>query len=460
MNKNFFLPDVNQFIIAKIGGTSVANFKSMNNSANIILTNKNIRLVVLSASAGITNLLIELSEGCKENKRCKLLQKIKKIQFSIINKLETTEFISKKINNILDKIIYLSKLAQVKKTKILTDEIVSYGELMSTLVFVEILRQRNINSKWFDIRNIMKTNENFGQAKPKIAELKKFAEQQLLPILIKSLVITQGFIGCDKNGHTTTIGRGGSDYTATLLAEALNLSHVEIWTDVPGIYTADPHIVPNAQRIDEITFNEATEMAIFGAKILHPATLLPAIRTKISVFIGSSQNPEAGGTVINHKTISTPYIKSLAIRRKQVLLILDNIKIFNIHIFLIKIFAILLQHNIPIELINITKSSVVLIINTTIYIRKNNDLLKNILISKLSYLCCVKIEENFALVTIIGNKLLQIHGLTKRIIDSLKSFDIRMINYGTSYNNICLLISDHNAKEFLQILHTNLFDKI
>ncbi|CAL1329553.1 lysine-sensitive aspartokinase 3 [Candidatus Providencia siddallii] len=459
MNKKIFSLNNNQFIIAKIGGTSVANFEAMNNCANIIYNNKNIRIVIVSASAGITNLLIKLSEGCKKNKRIQLLQKITNIQYNIINKLKITNLINKKINLLLKNIINLSEQATLKTSNELTDEIVCYGELMSTLLFVEILKQRNISSQWFDIRNIMKTDENFGQAKPKITYLKQLAKQQLFPILKKSLIITQGFIGQDQKGRTTTLGRGGSDYTATLLAEALKLSYVYILTDVPGIFTSDPNIVPNAKRIDNINFNEAAEMATFGAKILHPLTLLPVIRANISIFIGSSKNPELGGTIIDSNTKNFPKIISLVIRRKQILLILKNIKNIKKHIFLIKIFTILSNHNIPIDFVTIIESNIIIIINTVTYINKNN-LINTLLLRELSFLCNVKIEKNLSLITIIGKNLSKVNKIRKKIINSLKLFKIRMINYGIDYNNIYLIINENDADNILRILHNNLFEKI
>lgn len=157
---------------------------------------------------------------------------------------------------------------------------------MSTLLFVEILRERDVQAQWFDVRKVMRTNDRFGRAEPDVAALAELAALQLLPRFNEGLVITCGFIGSENKGRTTTLGRGGSDYTAALLAEALHASRVDIWTDVPGIYTTDPRVVSAAKRIDEIAFAEAAEMATFGAKVLHPATLLPAVRSDIPVFVG------------------------------------------------------------------------------------------------------------------------------------------------------------------------------
>ncbi len=164
---------------------------------------------------------------------------MKDIQYAIIDNLQTADVIREEINRLLDNIAHLADSAALATSDALTDEMVSHGELMSTLLFVEVLRQRNANSQWFDVRKVMRTNDSFGRAEPELAQLKALSEQQLMPRLTESVVITQGFIGRDEKGHDHSWARW-SDYTAALLAEVLNLSRVDIWTDVPGIYTTDP----------------------------------------------------------------------------------------------------------------------------------------------------------------------------------------------------------------------------
>lgn len=263
-------------VVSKFGGTSVADFDAMNRSADVVLSDANVRVVVLSASAGITNLLVALAEGLEPTARFEKLDAIRQIQFNILERLRYPNVIREEIERLLENITTLAEAASLATSTALTDELVSHGELMSTLLFVEILRERNVQAQWFDVRKVMRTNDRFGRAEPDVTALAELATLQLAPRLSEGLVITQGFIGSEGKGRTTTLGRGGSDYTAALLAEALHATRVDIWTDVPGIYTTDPRVVPAAQRIDEIAFEEAAEMATFGAKVLHPATLLPA----------------------------------------------------------------------------------------------------------------------------------------------------------------------------------------
>lgn len=242
----------NSTVVAKFGGTSVADFEAMNRSADVVLANPQVRLVVLSASAGVTNLLVALAEGCEADKRNYQLDEIRRIQYAILDRLTAPVVIREEIDRLLENIAMLSEAASLATSTALTDELVSHGELMSTLLFVEILRARNVQAEWFDVRKVMRTDDHFGRAVPDSAALSELARAQLQPRLQEALVVTQGFIGSEPKGRTTTLGRGGSDYTAALLGEALGVGRVDIWTDVPGIYTTDPRVVPAAKRLSLI----------------------------------------------------------------------------------------------------------------------------------------------------------------------------------------------------------------
>ncbi len=244
------------FVVAKFGGTSVADYDAMNRSADVVLADPNTRLVVLSASAGVTNLLVSLSEGLEATERFVKLDALRKIQFDILERLQNPNVIREEVERLLENITTLAEAASLATSTALTDELVSHGELMSTLLFVEIMRERNIQAQWFDVRKVMRTSDRFGRAEPDVEALAELTNQQLAPRLNEGIVITQGFIGSEAKGRTTTLGRGGSDYTAALLGEALHATRVDIWTDVPGIYTTDPRVVSAAKRIDVIAFGK------------------------------------------------------------------------------------------------------------------------------------------------------------------------------------------------------------
>ncbi len=446
------------FVVAKFGGTSVADYDAMNRSADVVLADPNTRLVVLSASAGVTNLLVSLSEGLEATERFVKLDALRKIQFHILERLQNPNVIREEVERLLENITTLAEAASLATSTALTDELVSHGELMSTLLFVEIMRERHVQAQWFDVRKIMRTSDRFGRAEPDVEALAELTNQQLAPRLDEGIVITQGFIGSEAKGRTTTLGRGGSDYTAALLGEALHATRVDIWTDVPGIYTTDPRVVSAAKRIDVIAFEEAAEMATFGAKVLHPATLLPAVRSDIPVFVGSSKDPKAGGTLVCKKTENPPLFRALALRRKQTLVTLHSHNMLHSRGFLAEVFGILARHNISVDLITTSEVSIALTLDTTGSTSTGDTLLTQSLLIELSELCRVEVEENLALVAIIGNKLSRACGVGKEVFGVLDPFNIRMICYGASSYNLCFLVPAEQAEQVVQKLHQNLFE--
>ena len=446
------------FVVAKFGGTSVADYDAMNRSADVVLADPNTRLVVLSASAGVTNLLVSLSEGLEATERFVKLDALRKIQFNILERMQNPNVIREEVERLLENITTLAEAASLATSTALTDELVSHGELMSTLLFVEILREREVQAQWFDVRKIMRTSDRFGRAEPDVDVLAELTTQQLTPRLAEGIVITQGFIGSEAKGRTTTLGRGGSDYTAALLGEALHATRVDIWTDVPGIYTTDPRVVSAAKRIDVIAFEEAAEMATFGAKVLHPATLLPAVRSDIPVFVGSSKDPKAGGTLVCKKTENPPLFRALALRRRQTLVTLHSLNMLHSRGFLAEVFGILARHNISVDLITTSEVSIALTLDTTGSTSTGDTLLTQSLLIELSELCRVEVEENLALVAIIGNKLSRACGVGKEVFGVLDPFNIRMICYGASSYNLCFLVPADQAELVVQKLHQNLFE--
>ena len=424
----------------------------------MVLADPNTRLVVLSASAGVTNLLVSLSEGLEATERFVKLDALRKIQFDILERLQNPNVIREEVERLLENITTLAEAASLATSTALTDELVSHGELMSTLLFVEIMRERNVQAQWFDVRKVMRTSDRFGRAEPDVEMLAELTNQQLAPRLAEGMVVTQGFIGSEAKGRTTTLGRGGSDYTAALLGEALHATRVDIWTDVPGIYTTDPRVVSAAKRIDVIAFEEAAEMATFGAKVLHPATLLPAVRSDIPVFVGSSKDPKAGGTLVCKKTENPPLFRALALRRRQTLVTLHSHNMLHSRGFLAEVFGILARHNISVDLITTSEVSIALTLDTTGSTSTGDTLLTQSLLIELSELCRVEVEENLALVAIIGNKLSRACGVGKEVFGVLDPFNIRMICYGASSYNLCFLVPADQAEQVVQKLHQNLFE--
>ncbi|MCS2167447.1 lysine-sensitive aspartokinase 3 [Scandinavium manionii] len=447
-----------QFVVAKFGGTSVADFDSMNRSAGIVLADDHVRLVVLSASAGVTNLLVELSEGLESHERMDKIDTLRAIQHNIISRLKSPSVIGKEIDQLLENITRLAEVASITPSSALSDDLVSHGEIMSSLLFAEVLREREARVEWFDARKVIRTTPLYGCAEPHLNLVEKQAETHLRPRLEQAIVVTQGFIGSDENGRTTTLGRGGSDYTASLLGEALHAARIDIWTDVAGIYTTDPRIVAQAQRIDHISFAEASNMAAFGAKVLHPATLLPAMRKNIPVFIGSSKNTAAGGTLVRRETEAPPLYRAIAVRRKQTLLKLHSLNTQPTHMFFAKMFAILAEHQVDVELVTTTEQSIALALNGTGCTSGNDNSLPTALLTALSSHCRVESETGLALVTLIGNQLHSSVGVCRDVFFELEKSCVRMICHGAANDILCFLLPDDVADDTISALHRRLFE--
>ncbi|YCO03974.1 lysine-sensitive aspartokinase 3 [Vibrio sp. VNB-15] len=447
------------FNVAKFGGTSVANFEAMSRCATIIENNPNTRLVVSSACSGVTNLLVELANGVQDQEhRAEVLQKLADIHESILSRLEDATKAAAEVYEILDTVTSLAEAASIQASTKLTDHLVACGELMSTHILAQLMREKGINAVRFDIRDILKTDGNFGRAEPQLESISLLAQEQLVPLCQEHVVITQGFIGSDEEGNTTTLGRGGSDYSAALIAEGVKAAGLEIWTDVPGIYTTDPRIASKASPIPEISFSEASEMANFGAKILHPSTLVPALRHDIPVFVGSSKEPEKGGTWIRHQVESSPLFRALALRCNQTMVTLRSVNMFHAYGFLAKVFEILAKHKISVDLITTSEISVSLTLDQT-DTSGGAPQLPQAVREELEELCTVEVEHDLCLVALIGNNMSESKGYAKQVFGTLEDFNLRMICYGASPHNLCFLVHESVSRQAIQKLHTELFEQ-
>ncbi|MFB2648352.1 lysine-sensitive aspartokinase 3 [Shewanella mangrovisoli] len=448
-------------VVAKFGGTSVADYGAMNRCADIVLSNPDCRLVVVSASSGVTNLLVELTqESMNDDGRLQRLKQIAQIQYAILDKLGRPNDVAAALDKLLSRMAVLSEALASQRSKATMDELLSLGEQCSSALFAAVLREKGANSSAFDVRRVLRTDSHFGRAEPQVEQIAILSREHLLPLLSEQVIVTQGFIGSDEAGQTTTLGRGGSDYSAALLAEALKASAVEIWTDVAGIYTTDPRLAPNAHPIAEISFNEAAEMATFGAKVLHPATILPAVRQQIQVFVGSSKEPEKGGTWIRHQVEDAPVFRAVALRRDQTLLNLHSLQMLHAQGFLAETFATLARHKISVDLITTSEVNVSLTLDKTGSDSSGQGLLSEALLQELSQHCRVRVEDGLALVAIIGNRIATTAGICRRVFEVLEPHNVRMICQGASPHNLCVLVAESEAAQVVKALHENLFEGV
>jgi aspartate kinase len=443
--------------VAKFGGTSVANFAAMQNCANIVKSNNKTKLVVVSASAGVTNLLVDIAHTAMTTEQ--VLAKIaliSDIQFAILNALDNSQDVSDKLAELLDSLKELALHEELLHRPDLKDALLSHGERLSSLLFSAVLKQNGLNAGNFDVRKILRTDNEFGQAVPQLDEIRQLAQSLLLPELTSKVLVTQGFIGSDQDGNTTTLGRGGSDFTAALLAEALDAETCEIWTDVIGVYTTDPRITAAARPLPELSFEEAAEMATFGAKVLHPATMEPALRKNIKVFVGSSKEPEKGGTWIVRDCKTEPSYRAITRRKDQVMVTVKTPKMMFAQGFLQKVFTIIAQHKLSVDLVTTSEISVSFTLDNppnSVLQRLNRET-----IEELSQFCNVLVEDNYDLVTVVGNNMHSAAGVSSKIFAAISDYNLRLICYGANPHNMSFLVGNNDSTDVVNVLHKALFE--
>ncbi len=439
-----------QNIVAKFGGTSVATPDSIDNVTKIISENKYIKFVVISAVSGVTNLLVQLCQSAP-NIRSSIVAKILDIHLELAKKLNL-ELESQIIQviKILEQTLDITSLNPQ-----LTDYIVSLGEDLSCLIITEYLNKQGIKARHLDAREFLITDDTYGNAIPNLDKIKSYK-------FPKELCITQGFIGATLNRNTTTLGRGGSDYSAALIAEAIKASELLIYTDVPGVCTIDPKICQQAILIPKLNFQEVARMSHLGAKILHPKTIEPCIRSKIPIQIMSTFAPDKAGTYISFDN-NDDHIRSILIRQHQMLITIKDLKILNSYNFLLNTFNIFIKHKVEVDFINTTDFSdlnisfIVNILNTST--SKLNSFIQNKELSdELQQFAQVSIEENLTLLSVIDNRL-TITNSIQNIISKIDTYKIRFVYYGTSDSMINILLSDDHVVDVAKILHNHLLEK-
>ncbi len=440
-------------IVSKFGGTSMGDALCMRRSADVSVL-RNSCIVVVSATSGTTNDLIKLgelselgqqteAEVVSEKITAKHLKIAADLDFPTDRLLELKTLLSE-MQSIARGIFLLRDCSAKAK-----DVLLSLGERLSSVLFTYALEKAwpSKTVRFLDIRTILKTDEYFGKARPLTAEIAELCAAKLSDINDGHVVyVTQGFIGQTLAGATTTLGRGGSDYSAALLAEGIRADVLEIWTDVAGVSTTDPRLCAEAIVIDELSFKEMSELATFGAKVLHPATLLPAIRQNIPVLVASSFEPKKCGTWVKKEVKNSPLIRALALRKNQTLITLSTPEMLQAHGFLFQLFKIFNDHKISIDAITTSEISVSVTIDSA-------ELISAALISELGQVADVQIEKDLALVSLIGNKINHTPGLAKRIFEAISDVNVRMICYGASRHNFCFLVDEAQGAAVIQKLH-------
>lgn len=443
--------------VLKFGGTSMGDAEAMKKSL-AIAKEHNATIVVVSASSGTTDQLIEILEKSIESSwdECtELVAKIKKRHYEIAKNLGVDD---EKTLAIIDHIIEEAE-ALVHGANLLkevsprtSDDFQSIGERLSSAILSRVDIE---NTVLVDARDCVKTDDSYGRAEPDLEATKEATQATLKPHNDK-IVITQGFIGMSPSGTTTTLGRGGSDYSAALLAEAIDADELHIWTDVSGVASTDPRIVEAATPIKDMSFQEAAEMANAGAKILYPPTMIPARRANIPVFVANTFAPDEGGTWIVDKPKETPLVRAITLKKDQCLVTLTTPKMVQVYGFLAEVFAIFASHKVSVDQVTTSETSVSVTLDD--YQVKHKKLFE-----QLEKHASVHIESDFAVVSLIGNGINTTAGLAKEMFQSVNPDDnditIRMISQGASKHNVCIMVKKDQAQDTVKRLHKTFIEE-
>ncbi|PWW82538.1 lysine-sensitive aspartokinase 3 [Prosthecochloris marina] len=453
--------------VMKFGGTSIGTAPAMKRAMEIVAAEKNrdVPLVVLSACSGITNKLIRIAEKAGEScleEAMALSGEVREHHHDLVDFLINNDTRRKSLLEKVD--AYVAELDVLIKGVDIVGELTarsfdtfcSFGELLSTTIFSEAMQEAGYEAVWLDIREVMITDDNFSAARPLESLCETNVKKAVKPLLEEGkVVITQGFIGSTKDGKTTTLGRGGSDFTAALLGAWLPSNEIQIWTDVDGVMTCDPRIIPDARSIRVMTFTEAAELSYLGAKVLHPDTIAPAVKQNIPVFVLNSLHPEAKGTVITNNPVTLEgmsyggLVKSIAVKKGQCIINFRSNRMLGRHGFMAKIFEVFARTGVSVEMISTSEVSVSLTVNESVQLEE--------LLAELRKMGDVEIEPNVATISVVGDNLRTSKGVAGRIFSAMKDVNIRMISQGASEINVGLVVEGDDVSKAVQSLHHEFF---
>src|SRR5438105_506862 len=446
--------------IMKFGGTSVEDARAFQNVAAIIRSAVASRpVVVVSAIAGFTNTLLASVRQAIEGDAGSATR-------SLIPDLDRHLAISQQFLGPESRVAFEAAVASARREirqlhKIiaahpvthlpLQDEIVAWGELLSSHLLASVLRENGVAARCVDARRLIRTDDNHGSAAP-LPESSLSTRTELTPLIEAGEVpVVGGFIASAPKGATTTLGRGGSDYSAAIIGAALGAREIQIWTDVTGVLTADPRIVANARTIPVLSYQEAAELAYFGAKVLHPKTIQPAIEKNIPVRVCNSRAPaEAGTLIVSESTAAPQTVKAIAHKTGITTVQVTSARMLGAYGFLRALFEIFDRHRVAIDVVTTSEVSVSLSIDDISALPE--------LVPDLEELGTVEVEKDRTIVSIVGDGLRHTPGIAARLFSAISDINVSMISFGSSSVNLTFMVDEANARETIERLHRVCFE--
>jgi aspartate kinase len=449
-------------IVMKFGGTSVESAEAIERVAGIVRSRQERRpVVVVSAMGRTTNKLLAIAAAAIEGRRGDYIQQIHDLRdlhsrearlvVPLEDRAELDRTLDEHFQELTELVKGLAVLGELTPRSI--DAISSYGERLSSYIVTQAFRHFGIRAQHLDARRVIVTDKRHTQAAPNFPETYARLNSVIPPLTEAGVVVMGGFIGSTEDGVTTTLGRGGSDYTASIVGAGIAAEAIEIWTDVDGMLTADPTLLPGGHRVKTISFAEAAELAYFGAKVLHPATVAPAIEKNIPVLILNSRRPEVAGTRITADHVPCRnVVKSIACKRKIALVNVQSTRMLMAHGFLHRIFEVFDRFETPVDMVSTSEVSVSLTIDNT----RNIDLI----LAGLREFAEADLERDQAIVCLVGENIRYTPGVARRVFNSLDGVNIRMISQGASLLNISFVVAEADLRPTVAALHAEFFAEL
>jgi aspartate kinase len=448
-------------IVMKFGGTSVESAAAIERVAGIVKTRlEHMPVVVVSAMGKTTNKLLGIASAAQEGDRQEYIRQIHdlrdfhsreaRIVVPLAHRAALDRMLDEHFQELTELIKGLAVLGELTPRSI--DAISSYGERLSSRIVSLAFEHFGMRSEHVDSRQFIVTDRRHTQAAPIYAAT--YTRLEGLGRLAKDRVLVMGgFIGSTEDGVTTTLGRGGSDFTAAIVGAGIGAGEIQIWTDVDGMLTADPTILPGGHRVKTISFAEAAELAYFGAKVLHPATLVPAMERNIPVMILNSRRPDVPGTRIVAETVACDnVVKSIACKRKIALLNIHSTRMLMAHGFLRRIFEVFDRFETPVDMVATSEVSVSLTID-------NSQRLDGI-VAELRQFAEVESERDQAIICLVGENIRYTPGVAKRVFGALDGINIRMISQGASLLNVSFVVAERDIGPTVAALHDEFFREL
>jgi len=449
-------------IVMKFGGTSVESAAAIGRVASIVKARAARRpVVVVSAMGKTTNRLLAIANTAIDGAREEYIRLIHDLRdfhsrearqvVPLADRAELDRMLDEHFQELTELVKGLAVLGELTPRSI--DAISSYGERLSSYIVSMAFRHFGMESAHLDSRRVIVTDRRHTQAAPIYGETYARLAAVVPPLAENKIVVMGGFIGATQDGVTSTLGRGGSDFTASLVGAGIGAEEIQIWTDVDGMLTADPTILPGGHRVKTISFAEAAELAYFGAKVLHPATVVPAIEKDIPVLILNSRRPEVSGTrIVSEAVPCSNVVKSIACKRKITLVNVLSTRMLMAHGFLRRMFEVFDRHETAVDMVSTSEVSVSLTIDNTRALES--------ICGELREFSEVSIESDQAIVCLVGDNIRYTPGVAIRIFGALDGINIRMISQGASLLNLSLVVAEADLRRVVEALHKEFFSQL